>query len=131
MNKKALRLLRISLAFLAMSCYTVFAQVKKQVTHPPPIRASFYAPAFEGRLMANGHRYHSDVLSAASLQFPIGTRVRVTNIKTGTVVFLTITDRGPWHTRFALDLSPAAFKALGLDTKRGWGWVTVESIPHA
>ena len=118
------RLLRIVLAYCAMSCYTVFAQVKHD--HPPPVKASFYAPSFEGRLMANGHRFHSDVISAASLRFPVGTRVKVTSVKTGMSVFVTITDRGPWHTRFALDLSPAAFKALGLSMRRGWGWVTVE-----
>ena len=78
--------------------------------------------------MANGQKYHKDVVSAASLQFPLGTVVRVTNIKTGTAVVMSITDRGPWHTRFSLDLSPAAFLALGFDVKQGWGWVTVERV---
>jgi rare lipoprotein A (peptidoglycan hydrolase) len=43
-------------------------------------------------------------------------------------VVLTVADRGPWHTRFGLDLSKAAFRALGLHTHSGWGWVTVEKV---
>lgn len=93
-----------------------------------PIRASFYAKHFEGRRMANGKIYHADVISAASLKYPLGTSIRVTNVRTGKSIVITVTDRGPWHTRFSLDLSPAAFHALGFNTKAGWGWVTVQKV---
>jgi rare lipoprotein A len=112
-------------ALLAFTSLLGFGQVSKE-HHPPPVRASFYADKFEGRLMSNGHRYHAKVLSAASLQFPVGTKVVVTNVRNKQSITLTITDRGPWHTRFKLDLSKAAFDALGLVERRGWGWVTVE-----
>lgn len=118
------KLLGILLAFLPITCYSG----NYRVATKHPVRASFYAPRFEGRVMANGHQYHNNVVSAASMVFPLGTKVRVTNIKTGTVVNMVITDRGPWHTRFSIDLSAAAFEALGFDKKQGWGWVTVEKI---
>lgn len=79
-------------------------------------------------MMANGKRFHTNVISAASLAFPLGTKVRVRNVKTDKTIFTTITDRGPWSARFQIDLSPAAFQALGFDLKQGWGWVTVEKI---
>lgn len=93
---------------------------------PHPVRASFYADRFEGRRMANGRRYHARVLSGASLTFPVGTKVVVKNVVNGKYTLVTITDRGPWSRRFHLDLSKAAFNALGLSERKGWGWVTVE-----
>lgn len=128
---KATRYARILLAFIAISWYTVFAQVKKQISHPIPVRASFYAPKFDGRLMANGERFHSNVISAASLQFPLGTRVKITNPKNGITIEAAITDRGPWHTRYGIDLSLAAFTRLGFNREQGWGLVTVEKIDAA
>lgn len=125
MNKRLPALLRNLLVFFLISCYTGQAKLKKD-SDPTPIRASYYAPKFEGKFMANGQRYHSNVISAASLAFPLGTHIQVVNLKTGKAVQMVVTDRGPWHTRFNLDLSLAAFEALGFRPEQGWGWVTVE-----
>jgi rare lipoprotein A len=92
------------------------------------IKASFYADKFEGRFMSGGGRFSQKRMSAASLQFPLGTVIRITSLKTGTSILLTVTDRGPWGKKFKLDLSKAAFKALGLKEAAGWGWVTVERL---
>lgn len=115
----------ILLAIYSIACYSSNHQATNT---SPPIRASFYAQRFEGRLMANGQRFHSNVVSAASLEFPLGTKVRVRNVKTGKTVLMTITDRGPSSKRFKIDLSSAAFQALGFFPKQGWGWVTVEKV---
>jgi rare lipoprotein A len=88
------------------------------------VRASFYADKFEGRKMANGSRFHQSVVTAASLQFPLGTTVRVHSISTGQDLVVRITDRGPW-TKHGLDLSKAAFDQLGLKRSSGWGWVVI------
>lgn len=77
--------------------------------------------------MANGQRFHQKLYLAASLDFPLGTVVRVTEPRTGRSVLVTIADRGPWGTRFKLDLSKAAFQALGLKLSEGWGWVTLKN----
>lgn len=116
---------RFLTSLLALTSLVGFGQVSKE-TRPPTVRASFYADKFEGRRMANSHVYHAKVLSAASLQFPVGTQVVVTNVLNGKSITVQITDRGPWYTRFKLDLSRAAFNALGLSERKGWGWVTVE-----
>jgi rare lipoprotein A len=62
---------------------------------------------------------------AASLQFPLGTLVRVRSISTRKEIVVRVTDRGPWTKRFGLDLSKAAFQQLGIKSEAGWGWVTV------
>lgn len=77
-------------------------------------RASFYGEAYRGRLMANGAPFDPDALTAASWDFPLGSRVRVTH--GGREVVVTITDRGPARRLRqrgrVLDLSDAAFVRL-------------------
>lgn len=92
------------------------------------VKASFYADAFENKPMAGGGKFHQKTITAASLQYPLGTTLRLTSTKTNLSVIVTVTDRGPWTKKYQLDLSKAAFTALGLDLRAGWGWVTVEVL---
>lgn len=74
--------------------------------------ASWYGDELRGRPMANGKPFNPDRLTAASWNFPLGTRVRVTHGSNSVEVL--ITDRGP-NRRFKdreIDLSRAAFKRL-------------------
>ena len=57
-------------------------------------------------------------LTAAHKTLPFGTRVRVTDSKTGRSVTVRINDRGPFNKGRVLDLSTSAAKALGM-TERG------------
>jgi rare lipoprotein A len=58
---------------------------------------------------------------------PFGTRVRVTDSKTGRSVMVLINDRGPFNKGRVLDLSTAAAKALGM-TERGVVLVRAEVL---
>ena len=63
--------------------------------------------------MANGKRFDSRKLTAASWYFPLGTTIRVVNVKNGESVVVTITDRGPGqHLHRLIDLSEAAAERL-------------------
>ena len=53
-------------------------------------------------------------LTAAHKTLPFGTRVRVTDRKTGRSVTVVINDRGPFNKARVLDLSTTAAKALGM-----------------
>jgi rare lipoprotein A len=53
-------------------------------------------------------------LTAAHKTLPFGTRVRVTNQKTGRSVIVTINDRGPFNRGRVLDLCTRAARALGM-----------------
>jgi peptidoglycan lytic transglycosylase len=57
---------------------------------------------------------HGNGLTAAHRTLPFGTRVRVTDPKTGRAVTVTINDRGPFGRHRVLDLSPSAARALGM-----------------
>lgn len=93
-----------------------------------PIRASFYADKFEGRETASGQIFHQNLLTAASLDIPLGSHVIVENIINHKRITVLINDRGPFDPRFKLDLSVAAAKALGITHGMGWGWVCVKEI---
>src|ERR1700676_4462611 len=76
--------------------------------------ASWYGERHQGRKMANGKRFDRHELTAASWYFPLGTTIRVVNVKTGESVVVTITDRGPnLRLHRILDLSEAAAERLG------------------
>lgn len=76
--------------------------------------ASWYGKQHQGRKMANGKRFDRNKLTAASWYFPLGTTVRVVNLKNGKSVVVTITDRGPNHRlNRSVDLSEAAAARLG------------------
>jgi rare lipoprotein A len=85
--------------------------------------ASYYGPAFHGRLAANGGRFNQQALTAAHSWLPFGTKVRVTLADTGRTVVVTITDR-MYSRRRVLDLSVAAARHLGI-VGRGLAEVTL------
>jgi rare lipoprotein A len=77
--------------------------------------ASYYSTSLDGTLTANGERYHNAKMSAAHLTLPLGSWVEVTARATGRKLRLRVNDRGPYVNKFAIDLSQAAAKFLGVD----------------
>lgn len=76
--------------------------------------ASFYGKHYwQGRKMANGNRFDYRKPSMASWGIPLGTMVRVTNLRNGKSIVVEVTDRGPAHSlRRVADLSQAAAEQL-------------------
>ena len=76
--------------------------------------ASWYGPGFHGKATASGAIYDQNELTAAHQTLPLGTRVMVTNLETGSSAEVTINDRGPFAKGRIIDLSYGAGKALGM-----------------
>lgn len=74
--------------------------------------ASWYGAPYHNRRGSNGEIYNMNAMTAAHRTLPLGSIVRVTNVKTGAVAVVRITDRGPFVEGRILDLSLAAAKAL-------------------
>jgi rare lipoprotein A len=66
-----------------------------------------------GSRTANGERVNCSAMTAAHRRLPFGTRVRVCHSGCVTV---RINDRGPFVRGRDIDLSPAAARAIGLDS---------------
>lgn len=81
--------------------------------------ASWYGEEHRGKLMANGHKFDPDKMTAASWFYPLGTRVRVTvsspEFEARTVT-VTVTDRGPAKRLVdqgrVIDLAHGAFEKI-------------------
>lgn len=76
--------------------------------------ASWYGEDFHGWITANGEIYNMEALTGAHRTLPLGTVVRVTNVKNGKQVRVRINDRGPYVHGRILDLSYAAARKLGM-----------------
>jgi rare lipoprotein A (peptidoglycan hydrolase) len=76
--------------------------------------ASWYGKEFHGRVAANGERFDMYAVSAAHRTLPLGSIVRILNVRTGKHLYVPITDRGPYIPGRMLDLSFAAAQKLGM-----------------
>src|SRR5438128_118096 len=78
---------------------------------PDPVQggtASWYGAELQGRRTASGERFDRHAFTAASRTFPIGTRVRVTNLGNGRSAVVRINDSGPFARGRVIDVSRAA-----------------------
>lgn len=81
-------------------------------------QASYYSDKFHNKKTANGERYDKNALTAAHRTLPMGTVVRVTNLRNGRQVLLRINDRGPRKRSRIIDVSREGAARLGM-LKRG------------
>jgi rare lipoprotein A len=91
------------------------------------VTSSWYGPGYDGHRTASGERFDPNGLTAASKTLPLGSSVRVTNLKTGHSAQVKINDRGPAVRDRSLDLSPAAARKIGL-TKGGVARVEITPV---
>lgn len=90
-------------------------------------QASWYGCEFARRLTASGQRFDPQSLTGAHRTLPMGTKVRVTNLRNGRSVLVTITDRGPFRRRRDIDVSLGAARLLGF-VERGVERVLIEPL---
>ncbi len=74
--------------------------------------ASWYGGRDQGRLMACGEPFDEHEMVAAHRTLPLGTKVRVTNLRNGRSVVVKIKDRGPGVAGRVIDVSKAAARQL-------------------
>ena len=89
--------------------------------------ASYYADKFNGRPTASGEIYSHQKLTAACNILPLGTWVKVTNLRNNKFVIVKTNDRLHPRMKRIVDLSKSAAQALAY-TGRGLTQVKVEVI---
>ncbi len=90
-------------------------EVRKQVEKTKPYQvgtASWYGEIFEGKPTASGEPYEMYDMTAAHLRLPMGSYVKVTNLRNGRAVVVRVNDRGPIVPGRIIDLSYGAAQAL-------------------
>ena len=91
--------------------------------------ASWYGEECQGNLTANGEIYDFNGLTAAHRELPLGTKVKVTNLRNNRSIILRVNDRGPFTPGRFLDVSMAAAKQLGF-LGSGTALVEVEIVSY-
>jgi rare lipoprotein A len=89
--------------------------------------ASYYAEKFNGRKTANGEVYDSKKYTAACNILPLGTWIRVTNLRNKKSVVVKVNDRLHPRMKRIVDMSGVAAEYLGYK-KRGLTQVKVEAL---
>ena len=89
--------------------------------------ASYYADKFKGRETANGAKYNHDGHTAACNVLPLGTWIRVTNLRNNKSIVVKVNDRLHARNNRLVDLTKSGAEKLGY-TSRGLARVKVEVL---
>ncbi len=76
--------------------------------------ASWYGKQFHGRTTASGENFDMFELTAAHKKLPLGSYVKVTNLRNGKWIVVRINDRGPFVGNRIVDLSYSAGRMLNM-----------------
>lgn len=80
--------------------------------------ASWYPRKAQGRRTSSGDRVNHRALTAAHRTLPVGTKVRVTNLRNRRSIVVTINDNRMWNKRRVIQLSRGAARKLGVFGKK-------------
>ncbi len=90
-------------------------------------RASWYGHALQGLPTASGEAYDMNAMTCAHRSLPLGSLIRVTNLRNHRSLMLRVNDRGPMVESRVIDLSYAAAKRLGF-SQRGTVKVRIDLV---
>ena len=118
----------LALAFSAVSHAQQKRSGKANTSTPTNKRtiyglASFYANKFEGRRTSSGEIFSQSKYTCACNMLPMGTWVKITNLRNGRTVIVKVNDKLHPRMRRVADLSKSAAKRLGYI---GWGVTRVK-----
>jgi rare lipoprotein A len=108
-------------------------EVRKPANKATPYQvgtASWYGEYFDGKPTASGEPYDMYDMTAAHLTLPLGTYVRVTNLRNGKAVIVRVNDRGPIVPGRIIDLSYGAAQVLQF-TQKGLQRVRLDVVRPA
>ena len=122
--------LTLAITLLLFGVNLVATDTTKTVASKPKIiygTASFYANSFNGKKTANGETFSQKKMTAACNVLPLGTWIRVTNLRNGRSVLVRTNDRLHARMKRVVDLSRSAAEKLNY-VKSGLTQVKVEVL---
>jgi rare lipoprotein A len=90
-------------------------------------KASWYGSLFQGKATASGEGYDMHNFTAAHRELPLGTFVKVTNLKNLKSVIVRVNDRGPVTPGRIIDLSYSAARCIEM-SQRGLQKVRIDVV---
>lgn len=105
------------LSFISGTALSLFAQDTLKTTPAKPKilygTASYYSNKFIGRKTASGEIFSQEKMTAACNVLPLGTWIKVTNLRNGRSVTVKINDRLHKKNHRVVDLTRVAAKKMG------------------
>lgn len=126
-------LLKAILSISLMSFYSVsLAKAEKQdlLMARKAGMASYYNDRYHGHTTTSGDTYDKNGMTAAHNSLPMGTRLRVTNLKNNHSVIVKVNDRMSKSNHRLIDVSKKAAKELGF-VRTGLTKVKIEILRSA
>jgi len=112
-----LALMLVSIAFAKPPAPGQRAEPNQKQSQTRVGLASYYGKGLQGKTTADGEKFDKNDISAAHPSYPMGTRLRVTNLRNGRAINVRVNDRGPVKEHRAkgviIDLSERAAIELG------------------
>jgi len=85
-----------------------------QVVDAELATAVYYSRHLDGHRTASGERFNSNALTAAHKTYPLGTRLRLTNVRNKRRVVVRVNDRGPYTPGRDISVTRRAARQLGM-----------------
>lgn len=129
-HTKSILLFFIAFAFFLQNSIAQDTAAVKKGTGKVKVQygiASFYSNKFNGRKTASGEIFSQQKFTAAHNSLPLGTYVRVTNLRNKRTVIVKINDRLHARNKRLIDLTRAAAQKLGF-IKSGLTRVKIEVL---
>ncbi len=93
------------------------------------VKTSSYGPGLYGNPTASGQRLTPSTPGVAHKSLPLGSRVRITDPRTGRSIIAPVIDRGPYHGNRQYDLTTQTTKALGYKDYKDFGVRDLDVTP--
>ena len=123
-----------TLKTLVVAALSLGSSLAQKPARPAPTPAaettgvcSFYASRYNGHVTASGKRFNNNAMTAAHRTFPMGTKLKLTNLGNGKSVVVTVNDRGPFVKDRDISVTRRAAQKLGF-IKQGTARVRIERV---
>jgi rare lipoprotein A len=118
---KKILLVAVKFSVVIMLCFSAYSSPAQTTTQPSGKKAnrilygqaSFYSNKFNGRKTASGERFSQAKLTAACNVLPLGTWIKVTNLRNGKSIIVKTNDRLHVKMKRIVDLTSEGAARLG------------------
>ena len=93
------------------------------------VSTSSYGPGLYGNPTASGQKLTPETRGVAHKKLPLGSKVKITDPKTGRSVIAPVVDRGPYHGNRQYDLTTQTTRDLGYKDYKQFGVRDLDVTP--
>src|SRR3954447_2440725 len=119
--------MRFKLLTVALLMTAALSMAADATSEPGTVLTSFYSDRMNGHITASKQVFSNDALTAASHEYSLGTKLKLTNPKNNRSVVVRVNDRGHNVKGRGLSVTKRAARELGF-VKAGTAQLRVEKI---